>query len=96
MTPGAYLKHCRLNAGLSLQAIAERLSTEPRLAEHARIELLRGIEEDLFTPTVENLAVLRMAYAFDADLYLAMQLTQIDAPALPDPIVNDLSTDWQP
>lgn len=64
-TPGAYLKHRRTAAGLSVRDVARRLATEPRLAEHVRAELLELIEADAAPMSFYTVVALRAAYPFD-------------------------------
>lgn len=83
MTPGAYLQRCRQRAGKSLADVAAAIATEPRLAEHARAEMLQGIEADLTPARFDTLVVLCRVYSFDFDILA--QLVRISLGADVDP-----------
>ncbi|HEX7852300.1 MAG TPA: helix-turn-helix transcriptional regulator [Sphingobium sp.] len=47
MTPGQYLALRRRAAGLSVEDVAARISTDPRLTEIHRVAWIRRVEEDV-------------------------------------------------
>ena len=65
LTPGAYLKHRRTAAGLSIADVAARLATEPRWPEHIRAEQLELIEADVLAPSFQTIVALRAVFRFD-------------------------------
>lgn len=65
LTPGAYLKETRLAAQLSIADVAARLATEPRIAEHLRVEWLELIEADQMPAAFNTLVALRAIVPFD-------------------------------
>lgn len=84
ITPAAYLRRRREAAGLSLDDVAARLTTEPRMAEHVRKSWLELIERGDMPATFSTIVVLRWAYPFD--LSVLERLAAIDLAAdLPPP-----------
>jgi hypothetical protein len=71
LTPGAYLKMRRCAAGLSVADVAAKIATAPRLAEHARAELIELIEADAAPASFETIVVLSNVYWFDFDVLAA-------------------------
>lgn len=65
MTPGEYLARRRAAAGLTIADVAQRIGTEPRIAERDRAELIARIEDDTVSPTIITLSALRRVYPFD-------------------------------
>ena len=65
LTPGAYLKHRRTAACLSIADVAARLSAAPRIAEHLRAEQLELIEADVQPATFGTIVALRKVFSFD-------------------------------
>lgn len=65
ISPGTYLRKRREAAGLSVTAIAIQIATEPRLAEHGRVDWIGGIEQDTMPARFETLVVLRNLFPFD-------------------------------
>lgn len=67
LTPGAYLRARRWVAGLSIDEVAARLSTDPRLGEVDRIDLLKSIEADVAPASFSTIVALRIVFSFDLD-----------------------------
>jgi hypothetical protein len=65
ITPGQYLKLRRCAAGLSVADVAARIGTQPRLAEHARVELIELIEADAAPARFDTIMVLGNVFPFD-------------------------------
>lgn len=65
LSPGAYLKHRRTAAGLSVRDVAAALATEPRVAEHARADWIEMVEADIAPATFNTIVALRRAFQFD-------------------------------
>ncbi len=63
-TPGQFLTHARIEAGLSIDDVAARISTTPPLAEHVRREWLEMIEADLAPVSSSTIVSLRNVFAF--------------------------------
>ena len=68
LTPGAYLKHRRTAAGLSIADVAAAVATEPRIAQHLRAEWLEQIEADVMPATFNTIVALGRAYRFDLEV----------------------------
>jgi hypothetical protein len=83
LTPGAYLKRQRLEAGLTIADVAARLATEPRIAEHARIEWLELIEADAMPLLFTTVIALRTAYPFDLAQLERLALLRLLDPGAP-------------
>jgi len=77
LTPGAYLKHRRFDAGLAIEDVAYVLATDPRIAEHARADWLRRIEADIVPLSFPTIVALRRAFAFDPTVLVQLGLIQI-------------------
>lgn len=84
LTPGAYLKHRRTAAGLSVHDVAARLGTEPRLAQHVRVDWLRLIEADAHDANFATIVALRTIYDFDLGVLERLALIQSGSD-LPEP-----------
>jgi len=84
LTPGAYLKMRRCAAGLSVSDVAAKIATAPRLAEHARAELIELIEADATPASFSTIIVLNNVYHFDLDVLAALQRINLGAD-LPSP-----------
>lgn len=65
LTPGEYIAKRRQAAGLSVNDVAARIGTEPRVSEIDRAEWIGGIEDGTVSPTVTQLATLRRIFPFD-------------------------------
>ena len=72
LTPGAYLKMRRCAACLSVADVAGKIATAPRLAEHARAELIELIEADAAPASFETIVVLGNVFWFDFDVLAAL------------------------
>lgn len=77
LTPGAYLKHRRTAAGLSVADVAAQLRTDPRTAIEGRAEWLALIEADVMPMTWSTIVVLRMAFPFDIGVMEELSLLQL-------------------
>ena len=86
MTPGAYLRLRREAAGLSVEQVAERLRTEPRIAEFARAEWIELIEGDAMPAAFSTIVALRCAFRFDLAVLEALAIAQLGAFAVAIPI----------
>jgi hypothetical protein len=73
LTPGAYLKHRRTAAGLSVADVAGRLASEPRTAEHARAHWLELVEADVQPLGLSTVVALQGVFAFDLSVLLALE-----------------------
>jgi hypothetical protein len=67
-TPGTYLKMRRTARGLSVADVAARIATVPRLAEHARVELIEMIEADAAPARFDTIVVLSNIYPLDLEV----------------------------
>lgn len=83
LTPGAYLKMRRCAALLSVADVAARLATAPRLAEHARAELIELIEADAAPAGFSTLVAFSNVYAFDFDVLASLERIKCGADILP-------------
>lgn len=83
LTPGRYLRNRRSAALLGIDDVAEKLATEPRLAEHARAEWLELIEADVTPATFNTIVALRRAFPFDLQVLAQLAAIQhgADVPA---------------
>lgn len=87
-TPGAYLRARRWVAGLSIDEVAARIRTDPRLGELDRIQWLKSIEADVVPPSFSTIVALNMVFSFDLNALALLdaiargQLSSCDAPAL--------------
>lgn len=68
LTPGAYLRHRREAALLSIGNVADMFHTQPRWSELERIDWLQRIECDVEQPTFRTLVALRACFNFDLDV----------------------------
>lgn len=68
LTPGAYLRHRREAALLSIGDVADMFHTQPRWSELERIDWLQRIECDVEQPTFRTLVALRACFTFDLDV----------------------------
>ena len=93
ITPGAFLRSCRIASGRSLEEVAAAFQTEPHWAEHVRVEWLQLIEQDVAGASMRTIVVLQTLYEIDlgilADLTTQDLLTNVrpasgDASALID------------
>ncbi len=73
LTPGAYLKHRRQAAGLSVADVAALMRTEPHEPEHLRIERLKLIEADAAPMTLATIVGLRLIYRFDLTILAQLE-----------------------
>lgn len=75
MTPGTYLRCCRLAAGLSLDDVALGLSTTPPTSLRSRAEILALYEGDVLPPpagvvsALADLSAAGRSFAFDRALF---------------------------
>ena len=83
LSPGAYLKHRRAAAGLSVDDVAAATTTEPRWAAHTRTEWIERIEADIMPASFATVAVLRAIYRFDLSVLARLALIHLgnDVPA---------------
>lgn len=65
MTPGTYLAKRREAAGLSIEDVAARTFTDPRISLRDRVEWLARIEQDVARPGVDVMTALARVYSFD-------------------------------
>lgn len=79
MTPGTYIRKCRERAGLSLEDLALRLATVPKLSCRSRIDWLGAIEADAPTLSPSAAVALHGVLGFDLDV-LAQLLVIHKAP----------------
>ena len=79
LTPGAYLKMRRCARGFSVADVAEKIATVPRLAEHARVELLELIEADAAPVSFATLVVLNNVYSFDFEVLATLERISLGA-----------------
>lgn len=86
LTPGAYLRHRRQAAMLSIGDVADMFHTQPRWSEIDRIDWLQRIEADVEQPTFRTIIVLRACFNFDigvlGDLVAIAHGAAIDPPRL--------------
>lgn len=86
LTPGAYLRHRRHAAKLSVADVAGRFQTRPRWSELDRIDWLGRIEADVEQPTFRTLVALQACFSFDmdvlSDLVRIAHGAPVDAPRL--------------
>ncbi|RZF64502.1 XRE family transcriptional regulator [Sphingomonas populi] len=82
-TPGAYLKMRRCAARLSVADVAARIATVPRLAEHARVELIELIEADAAPASFATVVVFNNVYPFDIEVLAALQRIKLGADFAP-------------
>lgn len=64
MSPGTYLAKRRQAAGLSIEDVAARITSDPRLGEHERAEWLRQIERDEAMATLDVAFALKPVFSF--------------------------------
>jgi len=87
MSPGTYLRCCRLAAGLSLEDVAFGLSTTPPTSARNRAEILALYEGDVLPPpagvidALADLADQRRSFAFDRVLLEQLIARREDASA---------------
>ena len=84
ISPGTYLAKRRQAAGLSIADVAARLATEPRVAEHVRVEWIDLIERDEMPAAFATIVALRRIYPFDLRI-LAMLVACTLYPSAPPP-----------
>ena len=95
MTPGAYLRMRREAAGVSLVEIAAGFSTQPRLAEHLRAELIELVERDVQPPSFATVELLIAFFDFDRAVLIGLiagaepQLCRVCACSEGDPCVTE-------
>jgi transcriptional regulator with XRE-family HTH domain len=65
LTPGAYIKHRRQAQLLSLQDVADKLGTDPRIPAHERVAWLERIECDIVPAGIDTIDALRRVFRFD-------------------------------
>ena len=86
LTPGAYLRHRRQAAMLSLGDVAAKIHTTPRWSELERSGWLQRIEADVEQPTFRTVIALRQCFSFDirvlASLVAIADGAEIDHPRL--------------
>lgn len=86
LTPGAYLRHRRQAAMLSIGDVAGLIQTFPRWSELDRIDWLGRIEADVEQPTLRTIVALRSCFSFDldvlSDLVRIAHGAPVDAPRL--------------
>lgn len=86
LTPGAYLRHRREAALLSIGDVADMFHTQPRWSELDRIDWLQRIEADVEQPTLRTLVALEKCFSFDLEvLFDLAQIAHgvpVDAPRL--------------
>lgn len=68
LSPGAYLRHRREAAMLSIADVADMFHTQPRWSEIDRIDWLGRIEADVEQPTFRTIVALRSCFSFDIDV----------------------------
>ena len=68
ISPGTYLRKRREAAGLTLEAVAAKLATEPRLGELDRLAWLRLIEADSVPIGATAIAALHIIFRFDGQI----------------------------
>jgi len=81
MTPGTYLAKRRAAAGLSIEDVAERISTEPPIPHHDRAAWLRRIEQDVDGLKIREAAALSSVFPFDLDIFVT--LIGLHSPVMP-------------
>lgn len=64
LTPGAYLARRRQAAGMSIDDVAERIATDPRLDQRARCAWLAQMEADLSPIAAESINALALCFPF--------------------------------
>lgn len=79
LTPGAYLKMRRCTARLSIADVAARIATVPRLAEHARVELIELIEADAAPASFATIVVFNNVYSFDIEVLATLERISLGA-----------------
>lgn len=84
LSPGAYLKHRRQAARLTIADVAARTATEPKVAEHLRAALLELIEADAAPASFATIVALRAVYRFDMHVLERLVAISLGAP-LPAP-----------
>lgn len=76
MTPGAYLRRCREASGKTIAVVAAELATEPRWAEHIRVELIDLIERDEQPASFATLVALSLAFPIDFEVLVCLTQDQ--------------------
>lgn len=86
LSPGAYLRHRRQAAMLSIGDVAAMIHTTPRWSELERSGWLQRIEADVEQPTFRTVVALRQCFSFDirvlANLVAIADGATIDHPRL--------------
>lgn len=85
-TPGRYLRICRERVGKSIEDVAAQLGTEPRVAEHARVDQLRLIEADEQPASFETIVALCSVYDLNIDVLAQLVAITMGSP-LPPPAI---------
>lgn len=78
-SPGTYLQRRREAASKTLADVAQRLSTVPRMAEHARVEWIALVELDAVPAGFSTIAALRSAFPFDLAVLAQLDLIRLGA-----------------
>lgn len=68
MTPGTYLRLRREASGLSVEDVAARIASDPRLGERDRVEWLRQIERDEAPTNVDVAVALAHVFRFSPNI----------------------------
>lgn len=104
MSPGTYLEKRRLAAGLTLDQLARSLANLPwairpaREEEVQRLSLrLKAAEQNEVTMTLNQLGLMRNAFAFDPGVYMALADLHHGGPGsgLPEPqVCRECGCSW--
>ena len=77
MRPGTYLAKRREAAGMSIEDVAVRISTEPPLHLRDRVDWLKRLEEDVATVTLRDIEALKPVFRFSR--WVLSQLIDLQA-----------------
>ncbi|MDF0489180.1 XRE family transcriptional regulator [Sphingomonas sp. H39-1-10] len=64
---------------MSVADVAARIATAPRLAEHARVELIELIEADAAPASFATIVVFNNVYAFDLEVLATLERISLGA-----------------
>ncbi len=72
ITPGEYLRRRREASGMTLDDVAAKISTEPRIDERGRRDLIAGIEGGAIALTMAEAAALHAVFRFDPQVLVRL------------------------
>lgn len=86
ITPGAYLKARRCAAGLSLQDVADQISTEPRWSALVRASWLERMEADIEPLSLATIAALGTVFTIDIAVLYELERNRLGIEAATTPL----------